>query len=94
MKTRKIDPITQGFLDSQKLLNQWNSQPNPPKVYVLGHRVHHGLIGALVGLIGLDKGDAYLVGAGLAAVIDDIDDAEKWLDFEAGGDPNSIIDAA
>jgi len=85
-------PISQGVEDMQKIINSWNSQPNPPQVYILGYRIHHGLVSALIGLYGLYKGDGYLVGAGLAGVADDIGDADHWLDFEKGGNPNSLID--
>jgi len=84
--------VTKGYEDMQKIINSWNSQPNPPQVYILGYRVHHGLVSALIGLYGLYKGDGYLVGAGLAGVADDIGDSDHWLDFEIGGNPNSLID--
>jgi len=60
------DPILQGVTDVQEIINSWNSQPNPPQVYILGYRIHHGLVAALIGLYGLYKGDAYLFGVGLA----------------------------
>ena len=92
MNRKPKDPITEGFQDMQKLLNQWNSASNPHKVYILGNRVHHGLICVLTGLIALEKGDGYAFGASLAGVLDDINDASHWLDFEKGGDPNALID--
>ena len=85
-------PVTKGYEDMQKILNDWNSQTNPPQVYILGYRVHHGLVSALIGLYGLYKGDGYLVGAGLAGVADDIGDADHWLDFEIGDNSNALID--
>jgi len=92
MSVKQPDPVTKGFQDMQKALNQWNSAPNPPKVYILGYRVHHGLVCFLTGLQALKDGDGYTFGASLAGVLDDIDDAPQWLDFERGGNPNSLID--
>ena len=37
-------------------VKRWNAQPNPPKVYVGGYRIHHGLVGlglVVSGVIGL-----------------------------------------
>ena len=92
MSLKPKDPITQGIEDMQDLLSKWNSTSNPPKVYVLGYRVHHGLLAFLTGIYALKKGDGYLFGSSLAAFVDDIEDASQWLDFEKGGDPNSLID--
>ena len=89
---KRKDPISKGMADMQKILNSWNSQPNPPKVYILGHRIHHGLVCAALALLGVNEKDGYLIGAGLAGVADDIGDSSHWLDFEKGGDPNSLID--
>lgn len=50
------DPITAGYDVADKLVNHWNSQPNPPKVYVKGYRIHHGLVGLVLtgfGFVGL-----------------------------------------
>ena len=92
MTPKTKDPVAKGMEEMQNLLNQWNSSSNPPKVYVLGHRVHHGLLALITGIYALDKGDGYLFGSSLAAFIDDIEDAPHWLDFEKGGNPNSLID--
>jgi len=81
---------TKGYEDMQKILNDWNK--NPKKVYVLGYRIHHGLVCAVIGLYGLYKGDSYLFGAGLKGVEDDLPDIDHWLDFEKGGNPNSLFD--
>jgi hypothetical protein len=37
------------------LTSYWNSQENPSKVYLFNRRVHHGAIGALLGLSSLYK---------------------------------------
>jgi len=92
MRKKKADPIVTGFLDCQKLLNQFNAASNPRKVYVFGKRVHHGPIFALISLYGLYKGDGYLFGYGLDGTLDDVGDVKHWLDFEPGGNPDSIID--
>ena len=94
MKSKPKNPAIEGMQDMQKLLNQWNLSSNPPKVYVLGYRIHHGLVSLLTGLYALEKGNGYLFGASLAGVLDDIYDAPHWLDFERGGDSNSLIDFA
>jgi len=88
----KITPLEQGFFDMAEVLDSWRTQPNPPKVYILGKRVHHGLVSAVMGLLGLYTKDPYLVGAGIVGVVDDFADIDHWLDFESGGNPNSIID--
>jgi len=92
IKSKKKLPIVKGLEEGTRLLRNWNSQKNPPKVYVLGKRIHHGPLAALIGLYGLWKGDEYLTGLGLSGVIDDIYDINHWLDFEDGGNPNSLID--
>ncbi len=82
--------VTEGYEDMKQALDSLNA--NPIKVYVLGYRIHHGLVSTLLGLYGLYKGDGYLVGAALAGVADDIGDADHWLDFEKGGNPNALFD--
>lgn len=91
-KTKHIT-LSDGFKDCSKLVTEWRSQPNPPKVYVLGHRVHHGLVCSLLGLAGLYYNKPYLVGFGLCGAIDDIDDIDHWTDFESGGNPNYLVDS-
>jgi len=43
-------------------------------------------------LLGLYTKDPYLVGAGIVGVVDDFADSKNWLDFESGGNPNSVLD--
>jgi len=88
----KITPLEQGFFDMAEVLDSWRVKPNPPKVYIFGKRIHHGLVSTAIGLLGLYKNDPYLVGVGIAGFVDDINDIDYWLDFESGGNPNSIID--
>ena len=61
------------------------------KGYFLGRRVHHGLVGGGMFLLGLEINSPYVVGYGLGLMLDDIDDIGKWLDFEKGGDSKSFI---
>ena len=44
-----------GSAIADMLTSQWNSQKNPSKVYLFNRRVHHGAIGALLGLSSLYK---------------------------------------
>ena len=73
-----------------KILTAWKKDPK--EVYILGYRFHHGLVCAGMALYGLYKGDSYLFGAGVKGVEDDLADIDHWLDFEKGGNPNSLID--
>ena len=52
----------------------WNSQQNPPKVYVDGTRIHHYQVGGLLALLGLIFGSPAAVGFGTGLVLHDIDD--------------------
>jgi len=36
--TKRIEPLEQGAIDMAKILDSWRTQPNPPKVYVLGKK--------------------------------------------------------
>jgi hypothetical protein len=44
-----------GSAVADMLISQWNSQENSSKVYLFNRRVHHGAIGALLGLSSLYK---------------------------------------
>lgn len=61
------------------------------KTYFLGRRVHHGLVGGAIFLGGLKYDSPFFIGFGLGLMLDDIDDIFNWLDFEKGGDSNSLI---
>lgn len=55
MRTKK-DYFDKGYQLADEAVKEWNSQPDPEKVYINGYRVHHGLAGfgcAAVGGIGL-----------------------------------------
>lgn len=60
----------------------WKSQKTPDKVYVVGHRVHHGPVGILLTLVGAYYNSPELVGFGEEITKDDIDDLPHWFDFE------------
>ena len=67
------------------LTSYWNSKENPSKVYLFNRRVHHGTIGALLGLSGLYKSNPMItdilsgLGAGLQR--DDYNDFKEWWLF-------------
>jgi hypothetical protein len=42
-----------GFATSEILMHYWNSRKIPPEVHILGRRVHHGEIGALMSVSSL-----------------------------------------
>ena len=55
----------------------WDSQRNPPKVYLGDTRVHHYQAGGLLALLGLLAGNPAAVGFGTGLVLHDIDDAPR-----------------
>jgi len=69
------------------ITSSWNSQENPGKVYIFGRRVHHGGIGALLGLSSffsksqpIPSGILSGLGEGLAK--DDYADRDSWFTFD------------
>jgi hypothetical protein len=62
------------------------AKENPSKVYLFNRRVHHGTIGALLGLSGLYKNSAMVTGilSGLGAGLqkDDYNDFKEWFLFK------------
>lgn len=72
------------------LTSSWNSQANPSKVYIFNRRMHHGAIGALLGLSTLYKKQPIItgilsgLGAGLAK--DDYNDFKEWFLFKKKND--------
>lgn len=60
----------------------WKLQKNPGKVYVAGNRIHHGLVGVILGLYGTLENDDYVKGLGKSLIQDDINDSPNWLNFE------------
>jgi len=55
-RAKKTNSVEAGYNLVDIIVKHWNTQPNPPKVYVGGYRVHHGSVGAvstIIGVIGL-----------------------------------------
>jgi ferritin-like metal-binding protein YciE len=75
-----------GSTVADMLTSYWNSKENPSKVYLFNRRVHHGTIGALLGLSGLYKNSAMVTGilSGLGAGLqkDDYNDFKEWFLFK------------
>lgn len=74
-----------GSAVADMLTSQWNSQENPSKVYLFNRRVHHGAIGALLGLSSVYKKNPLVTGilSGLGAGLqkDDTKDSKEWFLF-------------
>jgi rubrerythrin len=72
------------------LTSYWNSKENPSKVYLFNRRVHHGAIGALLGLSNLYKDNPMITGilSGLGSGLqkDDYNDFKEWFLFKKRGD--------
>jgi hypothetical protein len=79
------EPFQIGSAIADILTSYWNSKENPSKVYIFNRRVHHGAIGALLGLSALYKKQPMItgilsgLGAGLAK--DDYNDFKEWFLF-------------
>jgi len=75
-----------GYEIANILTSAWNTKENPNKVYIFNRRVHHGAIGALLGISSLYKKQPIVtsmlsgLGAGLAK--DDYDDFKEWFLFK------------
>ncbi len=74
-----------GSAVADMLTSYWNSQKNPSKVYLFNRRVHHGAIGALLGLSSVYKKNPLVTGilSGLGAGLqkDDYKDSKEWFLF-------------
>ena len=74
-----------GSTVADMLTSYWNSQENPSKVYLFNRRVHHGAIGALLGLSSVYKKNPLVTGilSGLGAGLqkDDHKDSKEWFLF-------------
>ena len=74
-----------GSAVADMLTSYWNSQENPSKVYLFNRRVHHGAVGALLGLSSLYKKNPFVTGilSGLGAGLqkDDSKDSKEWFLF-------------
>jgi hypothetical protein len=75
-----------GSAVADMLTSYWNSKENPSKVYLFNRRVHHGIIGALLGLSGLYKNSpmvtGILSGLGTGLQKDDYNDFKEWFLFK------------
>jgi ferritin-like metal-binding protein YciE len=75
-----------GSAVADMLTSYWNSKENPSKVYLFNRRVHHGTIGALLGLSGLYKNSpmitSILSGLGAGLQKSDYNDFKEWFLFE------------
>ncbi|MFL6343358.1 MAG: DUF892 family protein [Nitrososphaeraceae archaeon] len=80
------EPFQIGSTIADILTSYWNSKEDPSKVYIFNRRVHHGAIGALLGLSALYKKQPMItgilsgLGAGLAK--DDYNDFKEWFLFK------------
>jgi ferritin-like metal-binding protein YciE len=84
------DPFQIGSAIADILTSYWNSKQDPSKVYIFNRRVHHGAIGALLGLSALYNKQPVItgilsgLGAGLAR--DDYNDVKEWFLFKKRDD--------
>ena len=60
----------------------WRSMANPPKVYLSGHRIHHGATGALLAGLGVVLKRSELVAFGAVLALDDVKDLPYWFGAE------------
>ena len=72
----------EGYDLGKSVTTLWSLQKKPGKVYVGGNRIHHGLLGAILGLYGAFENDDYVKGLGKSLMKDDINDLPNWLNFE------------
>ena len=63
----------------------WRVTPSPPKVRIHGHRIHHGLVGAALFVVGALSKRPHIAAAGAVLAVDDIEDLLQWLDFAESG---------
>jgi ferritin-like metal-binding protein YciE len=75
-----------GSAVADMLTSYWNLKGNPSKVYLFNRRVHHGTIGALLGLSSLYKNSpmitSILSGLGAGLQKSDYNDFKEWFLFE------------
>ena len=79
-KTEKNTAIA--FVAALVAVLAWRAMPNSPKVRIGGNRVHHGLVGALLLVIGTLSEKPHVAAAGAVLAVDDIEDLLQWLDFK------------
>jgi hypothetical protein len=80
------EPFQIGLTIAKLLTSSWSSQQKPPKIHLFNRRVHHGEIGALLGLSILCAKypipAEILAGIGSGLVKDDRDDMKEWFTFK------------
>ena len=85
-KNIKNESFKLGSAIGDVLTSYWNSKENPSKVYIFNRRVHHGGIGALLGLSSLYKKQPLITGilSGLGERLakDDYKDSKEWFAFK------------
>lgn len=85
-KNTRNESFKLGSAIGDVLTSYWNSKENPSKVYIFNRRVHHGGIGALLGLSSLYKKQPIITGilSGLGARLakDDYKDSKEWFAFK------------
>jgi hypothetical protein len=79
------------------ITSSWNSQENPGKVYIFKRRVHHGGVGAILGLSNLFRNSqpipsGILSGLGGGLAEDDYADRDSWFTFDKKPTDNVGID--
>lgn len=66
----------------------WNAQSNPGKVFIKGHRVHHGAGGGILAAMGLGSKSSRMLGIAYGLMEDDYSDVGEWFDFKKEGNPD------
>jgi len=83
-----------GYEIANILTSAWNTKENPNKVYIFNRRVHHGAIGALLGLSSLYKKQpivtSILSGLGAGLANDDYEDFKEWFLFKKKEDEKNL----
>lgn len=79
------------------ITSSWNSQENPGKVYIFNRRVHHGGVGALLGLSNLFSKSqpipsGILSGLGEGLAKDDYADRDSWFTFDKKPESSVHVD--
>lgn len=63
-RVSKTKPLTVEQIaekDGKSICSFWNSQADPPRVYIGGNRIHHGLLGLGLRIYGILENDDYLL---------------------------------
>ena len=64
--SEKENFLNEGYQLADEAVKKWNSQPNPPKVYIDGNRTHHGFLGLCC-----------VIGGGIGLVASTLSDNKK-----------------